>query len=212
MKKNILVFCSHPDDLDISMGGTAAIYARKGYRIISVIFSYGELHYLKKEVIVKRRIQEVKNSGRILGYNDFIFFGLPDSKIASQIEEKNIKEKVKDLINRYDPDKIFTHSPSDPMPDHKTVNKVVFEALKEIKKDYGLYSFDVWNVSNFKEKRRPKMIIDISDTFYLKIKALREFKSQTHVMIQLAPAIFIRAKWFGLKNGCKYAERFYKLM
>ncbi len=212
MEKNILVFCAHADDTAISMGGAIPKFIKEGHNIIEIIFSYGELHYLKKEVIIKKRVNEIKSSGSILGYKDATFLGLPDGNIASKIEENNIKEVVKELINKHNPVKIFTHSPSDPMPDHRTVNKVVYRALKEIEENYDLYCFDVWNLSNFKEKDSPKMIIDISDTFNLKIKALKEFKSQAHIMIQLAPAIFLRAKWFGLKNGCKYAERFYKIM
>lgn len=126
-----------------------------------------------------------------------------------------IKDKVKQLILKYKPEKIFTHSPSDPMPDHRTVNQVVSEALDEIKqekgKKYDLYGFDIWNISNHKEKNEPKLYVDISKTFWDKIKALKEFKSQPHVMINLIPAIFLRAKWYGLKAKCKYAERFYKL-
>lgn len=211
MKRNMLIFCAHSDDVEISMGGTLAKYVREGYNFVVIIFSYGELSHLKKEIIIKRRIRESRNAGRILGYNDIKFFGLPDGHIASEIKYRKIKERVKNLIREYDPIKIFTHSPSDPMPDHRTVNNVVFEALKENNKKYDLYCFDVWNISNFREKNRPKMIVDISDTFKLKISSLREYKSQMHVMFQLIPAVFLRAKWFGIKNNCKYAERFYKL-
>lgn len=210
--KNILVFCAHADDLDIAMGGSVAKFSKEGNNIVVVIFSYGELSHLREDIIKLKREREARNSGRILGYSDIQFLGLPDSRISSKIEEMNIKTKLKELINKYKPIKIFTHNPSDPLPDHKAVNKVVTESIRELKKGIDLYGFDVWNLYNFKEKDRPIYFVDITETFWTKIKALKEFKSQLHVMLYFLPIVFLRAKFSGRKNNCKYAERFYKLL
>ncbi|MFA5175997.1 MAG: PIG-L deacetylase family protein [Candidatus Nanoarchaeia archaeon] len=213
--ENILYFVAHPDDEIIGVGGTIAKYSNEGKNNYVIIFSYGEVSHLKEEIIKLRRVRESTKAGKIVGVKDTIFFGLPDSNIKSKIEEMKIKDKVKQLILKYNPEKIFTHSPSDPMPDHRTVNKVVIEALNEIKskkgKKYDLYAFDIWNISNSKEKNEPRLYIDISEFFWKKIEALKEFKSQSHIMINFIPITFLRAKWYGLKAKCKYAERFYKL-
>ena len=212
LDKNILVFCSHPDDLDISMGGSVAKFSKEGNNIVVVIFSYGELSHLKEEIIKTKREREARNSGRVLGYNDIQFFGLPDSKISSKIEEMGIKDKIKELIIKYKPIKVFTHNPSDPMPDHNAVNSVVIKAIKELKTRIPLYGFDVWNLYNLKERDRPLYFVDISDTFWTKVKALSMFKTQLHVMLYFLPIVFLRAKFAGRKNHCKYAERFYRLL
>ena len=165
-----------------------------------------------EEIIKTKREREARNSGRVLGYNDIQFFGLPDSKISSKIEEMGIKDKIKELIIKYKPIKVFTHNPSDPMPDHNTVNSVVIKAIKELKTRIPLYGFDVWNLYNLKERDRPLYFVDISDTFWTKVKALSMFKTQLHVMLYFLPIVFLRAKFAGRKNHCKYAERFYRLL
>jgi len=55
------------------------------------------------------------------------------------------------------------------------------------------------------------MYVDITDTFKLKLKALRCFKSQWMTMISLLWSVYFRAIINGLDARCKYAERFYKI-
>ena len=213
-KQNILVFCSHSDDQILGPGATLAKYAKEGKQIVIVIFSYGEVSPLKKSIIIKRRVEESKRAGKILGCKDkdLIFFSLPDGRIASKIKEMKIEDEVKKIIDKYKPVKIFTHSPSDPMPDHRTVNKLVFKVLKDMKTNYDLYSFDIWNVVNLKERAKPRLYVDITKFFDLKIKALKEFKSQRHIIYEFIPTVYARAKLAGEHYGCKYAERFHKLL
>ncbi|MBU0929615.1 MAG: PIG-L family deacetylase [Nanoarchaeota archaeon] len=211
-KENILIFCAHPDDEILGCGSSTAVFSDEGKDVISVIFSYGELSHLKEEIIKKKRIRESEKASKMIGSKEIIFLGLPDSKIASRIEELNIKEKIKELIKQYKPIKIFTHNPSDPLPDHKTVNEIVTNTIKELKMDIPLYGFDIWNLYNLKERERPLYYVDISKTFWTKIRALSIFKSQLHIMLYFLPIVFLRAKMAGRKNHCKYAERFYKLI
>ncbi len=210
MRSNILVFVAHPDDLEIGMGGTSLKYSQQGKKIIQVIFSYGELSILKKNIIVIIRKKEAKKAGKLIGCKKIIFFGLSDGKISSEIKEKNVKEKVKKLIKQYKPIKIFTHSIDD-LPDHKAVNRVVIETLDELKSKAEVYAFDIWNPTSLTKANYPKLFVDVTNTFDTKIKALKLFKSQKHVMLQLMPAVFLRAKLAGQYDNCKYAEKFYKI-
>jgi len=200
---------AHPDDSIIGVGATIAKYVKEKKQIIEVIFSYGEVSHLKKEIIIKKRVNEIKNAARVLGYKELIFFGLSDSKIKNNIG--NIKNEIKKIIKKYRPIKIFTHSPSDKLPDHLAVNEAVISCIGEMKLNTDVYGFDVWNMTNLKEVENPKLYVDVSNTFELKIKALKEFKSQRHVVLQLMPSIYARAKLHGEHLGCRYAERFYKL-
>lgn len=210
--ENILIFCGHSDDQILGVGGTSAVYSKQQKNVITIIFSYGELSHLKEEIIKKRRIRESENASRMIGSKEVIFLGLPDAKISSKIEEMDIKNKIKELIKKYKPVKIFTHTSSDPLPDHRAVNEIVISAVKELKINTPLFGFDIWNLYNIKEKDKPVFFVDISKTFWTKVKALRLFKSQLHVMLYFLPIIFLRAKLAGRQNNCRYAERFYKLL
>jgi len=209
MKKTILCFVAHCDDEAIGIGATAAKYIKEGLNVVMVVFSYGEVSHIKKGIIIKRRVKESKDAGKILGYKNIIFFGLPDANISKNVDK--VKDKIIKLIKKYKPVKIFTHSPNDPLPDHKAVNKIVNYVLEEMDSKIDLYGFDIWNITNLSEAENPRMYVDVTKTFDLKINALKAFKSQRHVMLQMIPAAYSRARLAGDHLGCKYAERFYKL-
>jgi|TARA_Y100000310_G_scaffold246869_1_gene252302 LmbE family N-acetylglucosaminyl deacetylase len=208
-KDNILIICSHPDDIEIGMGGTLLKYKQQNKKILQIIFSYGEKSHphLKKEVIAKAREKEIKKIDKELK-RETIFFGLKEGKFKEEIQEKNIKKKIKDLIKKHSPNKIYTLSSSDTHPDHRAVNKIVIEIIDEINYKDDVYAFEVWNIVN---ENKPVVYIDITETFKEKLNLIKQFKSQwLSVYLQFFPIIF-RAKHYGRKNNCKYAERFYKL-
>jgi hypothetical protein len=92
------------------------------------------------------------------------------------------------------------------------VNNVMTKVLKKIKYMGDVYIFDIWNIMTVRKRDRPKIVIDISDTFSIKLKALECFKSQSFVIAELKPLIYIRAVKNGLASGAKFAEKFYKVM
>ncbi len=107
--------------------------------------------------------------------------------------------------------RIFTHVPDDVHEDHRAVYKIVNEILDEINYKGDLLGFDVWNAVNIRKRHLPKVYIDISSTFRIKLKALHCFKSQFLAMLPPYLGVYINAFMNGLKNDCKYAEKFYKI-
>jgi len=212
MAKNILIFCAHSDDESLGMGGTIAKYVAEGKKVIVVIFSYGEasLPHLKPEYVKEIRLKEIEEASKLLGTQEAIFLGLPDAKLKEYEGNREVITKVRKIIRKYNPEKIFTHSQTDPHHpgDHKAVHNIVTKAVKGIKKEYDLFNFEVWNI--FPENR-PVMYVDISKYFKKKIKAISIFKSQWFSILLTIIPIYIRAKKFGLKAGYKYAEKFYKI-
>ena len=213
MLEKILVFCAHPDDQVFGPGGTLIKYAKEGKDITIVIFTKGENSHpwLKEEVITKIRESENEKVDKIIGTNITIFLGLKDTNISKDAEENNTLDKVKNLIQEFKPNKIFTHTLADPVPDHKAVNKIVRTAFDELQPNSDLYTFDVWNILNSRETKHPKLVVDISKTFKKKIHALKTFKSQKNTLFWLLWSVYFRAIYNGLKNNYKYAEVFYKI-
>jgi len=206
-KDNILVICAHSDDAEIGCGGTILKLRKDGKKIIHLVFSYGERSHphLKERVIAKAREKETSLIDKILKRKT-IFLGLKETKFKENSNET--KEKIIDLIKKNKPSRIYTLSSLDPHSDHRAVNNLVMEVINKIKYKGDVYAFEVWNVIN---EDKPIVYVDISDTFKEKINMLRHFKSQwLSIYIQLIPIIF-RAKLYGNKNNCKYAEKFYKL-
>ena len=71
--------------------------------------------------------------------------------------------------------------------------------------------FDVWNLFNFKKRHYVKIVVDISDTFNMKIKALKMFTSQKNSLILLMWSVYLRAWHSGRDIKVKKAETFYKI-
>ncbi|MBI2673451.1 PIG-L family deacetylase [Candidatus Woesearchaeota archaeon] len=191
------------------MGGTIPKFVQEGKNVIVVVFSFGEKshpHY-KEEVISNIRLRETKSVDRFIGRKS-IFFGLTEGKIKEEAKKMHIDSRIKSIVQFFKPEKIFTLSELDPHPDHRAVHEFVVETLSNMKYKGDLYAFEVWNIVN---ENKPVMYVDISDTFNLKLKTMKQFRSQWLSIYLLWLPVYIRARLNGIKNNCRYAEKFYKL-
>ena len=206
---NILVFCAHADDSEISLGGTILKYSKK-YYIIKVIFSSGELSspHLKQSHIIEERIKESEKISRKMGIKENIYFHLMDQKLNKFSDDEGIINKTKEVIEKYKPVKIFTLTSIDPHTDHRAVNKIVMNVLKELKYNGEIYGYEVWNIAKMNE---PVVYEDITKFMRKKIQLMQEFKTQWFSIYLLLIPTYIRALLNGRKINVKYAERFFKL-
>jgi LmbE family N-acetylglucosaminyl deacetylase len=214
-KETVMIFCAHPDDEVIGPGGTIAKYAKEGKNIVTVIFSYGESSHMwmKKKYTITTRVAEANEAGKIIGTKKTVFLGLRDGMLLQDARTRKTESIIEKLIKRYSPVRIFTHSHDDFIfPDHKAVNDTVTKVLRKIKYKGDVFIFDIWNFITPRRRNRPKMIVDISDTFKTKMKALKCFKSQSFVIAELKPLIYMRAIRNGIAIKAKFGERFYKIV
>lgn len=216
-KDAILVLCAHNDDQIIGVGGTMAKYAKEGKKVITVIFSFGELSHphLKPEVIIRTRIKESMESEKILGGSGIQYLGLTEQQFGSIMKDSAMKDKVmgmiKKIIEREKPSKIFTHSAEDPHLLHRNVHKISMEAISEAGTNADVYSFDIWNPIKLKGRNSPKLVVDITGMFSRKTKALKAHKSQKIAVMSLFWNVYLKAVINGWNNSCRYAEVFHKL-
>ncbi|PIN77654.1 hypothetical protein COV15_01585 [Candidatus Woesearchaeota archaeon CG10_big_fil_rev_8_21_14_0_10_34_12] len=212
-KESILVFAAHNDDQIIGVGGTIAKYAKENKNIIVYIFSFGESshpHFQKREII-KTRVKEMHESDKVLKIDASYYLGLKEGAFIEEFEAKNKKDIIIRAIKNHRPVKMFTHSKDDPHPDHKAVNEIIRKVTKEINYEGELFSFDVWNPFSIRGRNRPKLIVDITETFPLKVKALKCHESQFTALVSMLPSMYARAIVNGLRYGCRYAEKFTKI-
>ena len=221
-KGSILVICAHSDDQVIGPGGAMAKYANEGYDVYTLIMSFGEFiqPHMKREVIAKIRIKESQKADKIMGGKGVTFLGLKENKFEKDFNERKLDKAFKKIIKDHNPIKIFTHAPDDALNDHRSTYRIVLRAYNEMKLTSELYTFEIWHLLNIKKRSNPKLVIDTSSTFQIKIKALKAFKSQ----IELATlynylvlnnflffTIYIKDIFNGLKHNTRYAEVFYKV-
>jgi N-acetylglucosamine malate deacetylase 1 len=209
----LLIICAHPDDEIFGAGGTIAKYAREGKSTVSVICSAGESSHfwLKDSYKIPMRKKESLDASKVVKAREVIFLELKDGQLSTEMENKEVISKLKKIIKKSNPKRIFTHSVDDPHPDHRSVYNSVMKITDSIKYSGAIYSFEIWNFANLKKRDVPKLYVDISKTFHLKIKALRQFKSQIGSLIPLLPNVYIRSFLSGIHAHCRFAEVFYKI-
>jgi len=193
------------------MGGSIAKYVKDGERVIKIVFSHGEksIPHLRESVVKRARYEETDIASNFIGIKISKNLGLKDTKLKSEIERPAVTEKIRQMILMYRPDKIYVPSALDPHPDHQAVNSIVLSIVKSLRRHYPVYAFEVWNVV---KETHPRVYIDISPYIDVKMEYIKLFKSQWLYMFSLyLPALF-RSFYYGRKNNCKYAERFYKLL
>ncbi|MFH1134183.1 MAG: PIG-L deacetylase family protein [Nanoarchaeota archaeon] len=213
MKASVMVICAHSDDQIFGCGGTIAKYAREGSAIHTLIFSFGEGSHpwLLPRHTAEMRVKEAHQANALIGGKSLSFLGIKEGDFNEPAEQKRAKRYLAAQIREKKPAMIFTHSPSDPHPNHRSVYQLVLDVVDKARKPVDVYSFDVWNPVKIWERHNPRLVVDISGTFATKIKALRLFKSQSLSFFFLAPSVFIGAIVNGLSNGCTYAEVFLKV-
>jgi len=213
--KSVLLFCGHPDDEVISLGGTIKKMTLAGIEVNVVIFANGNEGYTDmktKDTIVEIRKKERENVQKILGIKnyeayDYTDFGVPADEVTYKLCMK--------MIRKYKPDVILTHYWNEYMS-HKSVATVATEAwwqagwvcsvdLGDEWKAKALYHFEVIDLLP-----KPSHIIDITDTFVYKIEAMKAYASQQTVVSGIMQQMEGLAMQRGSMIGVKYGEALLK--
>lgn len=216
-KESVLVVCAHSDDQIIGVGGTLAKYAKQGKIINTVIFSYGAITHpwVQEKINTGIRVKESQKADKIIGGSGVVFFGLNDGKFMIEATEKDIINRLIEIIKKHKPNKIFTHNFDDPHPDHRDVRKILLDVLFEMDYKCDVYSFQIYTPFKLRRRNVPKLIVNISDTYKIKLRALNVFKSQVNLyaIINWIPLIstFMRDLLNGINNNFRFAEVFYKI-
>lgn len=208
----ILTITAHNDDQIVGPGGALIKYAKQGKKFKTIIFSYGESSHLhlKPEVIADIRKKEALKSDKIMGGSGIEILGITEGTFNESFDMK-MEKRLMGMIRSEKPEKIFTHSKDDPHPDHRAVNAIVRRVLKKMNYSGDLYIFNVWNPISIRQRNKPKLVIDITDTFATKVKAFDAHKSQKLARWSLMWNVYLDAILKGLEYGHKYAEVFLKV-
>ena len=123
----ILAVGAHPDDIEISCGGTLLKYVKRGDEVFVCHLSDGDLGHVSimPEELGAIRRKEAQDAGELAGYT-VIWGGFHDLDIFA--DNREARDKLVEIIRETKPDVIITHNPEDYMPDHTATSKLVFDA------------------------------------------------------------------------------------
>lgn len=223
MKLDILVLAAHPDDAEISCGGTIAKHVSLGHKVGVVDLTRGELGTRGTPAI---RDAEATEAAKILGISVRENIGLRDGFFQnSEIDQL----KVIEAIRKFQPEIILTNAIHDRHPDHGRAAALVFESsflsgLLKIETVSDGKSQLPWRpkaVYHFIQSQyiTPDFVVDVTDYWDKKIESLRAFKSQFYDPQSKEPSTFIsdpgfmklieaRGHELGYSIGAKYGEGF----
>ena len=117
-----MAFGAHPDDCEISMGGTLAAMKARGYRVGVCDLTRGEMGTYG--TAQTRSAESAKATG-ILQLDERVTLDIPDSNVQNN-EENRLK--VVEVIRRHTPAVVFTFLENTRHPDHSHCSALVKEA------------------------------------------------------------------------------------
>lgn len=223
MKIDVLAFGVHPDDVELSCSGTLLKEKSKNRTTGIIDLTRGELG---SRGTAQTRDEEAAESAKILGVDVRENLEMADGFFKND-EENQLK--IISVLRKYQPEIVICNAPEDRHPDHGRSASLVADAaflsgLIKIKTSFNGEDQKPWRpkyVLNYIQDRylKPDFVVDISDVFETKLKAIAAYKTQfyqpgsTGVQTYISSPEFMesviyRYKMFGKMIGVDYAEGF----
>lgn len=185
-KINVVVIGAHPDDADISTGGTAIKFANMGHNVLFVSLTNGDAGHYKMGGghLAKIRRAEAEEAGKRLG----VTYKVLDNHDGELMPTLDVRLQVIRIIREWNADVVIGPRPNDYHPDHRNTAIVLQDAAFMVvvpniasdtpalkKNPVFLYTQD-----RFQKPYPfiPDIAIDISDVFEQKIYGMSAHKSQ----------------------------------
>lgn len=224
MKLDLLAIGVHPDDVELGCSGTIINEVKRGKKVGVVDLTQGELG---TRGTIDTRYQEAAAAGIIMGISVRENLRMRDGFFVN--DEAHQMQLIK-IIRKYKPDVVIGNAINDRHPDHGRASKLIEDACfysglakVETKDDDGQPQ-EKWRpayVLHYIQDRyiEPHLIIDITDVFEQRMKAIEAYSTQFKADGQDGPQTYIsspafyesviaRARMLGKRIGVKYAEGF----
>ncbi len=212
---DILVVATHPDDAEISVGGTIITSARAGLRVGVLDLTSGEPTPFGT---LEKRRQETAAATQLLGIEWRHNLGLPNRKLQSDLDSR---AKLAEVFRLTRPRVILGPYPEDVHPDHVAASQLIDGArfwAKLSRTDLAgdpywpprLYHY--WSI-HLRIHPKPSFVVDISEAIDAKMAAVAAYQSQfTEGREPVFPSalddIRDRARYWGWAIHRAYGEPF----
>jgi bacillithiol biosynthesis deacetylase BshB1 len=218
---DILAVFAHPDDVELTVGGTLLKMKAMGYRTGALDITRGEMG---TRGTVDGRAAEAEDAAKILQLDVRENLGLPDGHVFANDEERTRLVRV---LRRLKPKVILTHQDGDPHPDHNHIVQLVRESarlasMRRYDEESGSEKIAVPNVAHnvFSRRSDISFVVDISDFLSQKMDAIRAHRSQfydpasSEPETRLTSANFLnelenRSRYFGSLIGVEAGEPYF---
>ncbi|MBI1810236.1 MAG: bacillithiol biosynthesis deacetylase BshB1, partial [Gemmatimonadetes bacterium] len=201
-------------------GGTLAKLTRLGHKVGIVDLTQGEMGTRGSAAM---RAEEASHAAAVLDIAVRENLGLPDAGITNTPETRAL---VANVIRRLRPRLVITHAPRGRHPDHKATQALVRDAcfvagLAKVAPEHPPHRpLKILHAIAFREDyAKPTFVVDISDDFETKLRAIRCYGSQFDGATQageiypngepLYDLVRHQAAHYGALIRCRYGEPFF---
>jgi len=228
MKKKlvqVMVVTPHPDDAEYGVAGTVVRWVSQGKEIVYVVCTNGDKGTndarVKPEDLAKTREEEQIAAANLLGVREVIFLRHPDQGLEDTPE---FRKEIVRLIRMYRPETVVTADPYRRYiwhRDHRMTGQVTLDAIFPYARD--IFSYPELTKEGLDPHKVKEVLLwgtedvnyrsDITETFDVKLSALRCHKSQVgHIPLQELEER-LRERHRSLAQGEEYelAEGFHRV-
>jgi LmbE family N-acetylglucosaminyl deacetylase len=185
-KLRIICFGAHPDDCELQIGGTAALWAAQGHHVKFVSVTNGDIGHWRDAggPLARRRTDEVQRCARLLGITTEVLDN-HDGELLPTLENRRTLTR---LIREWKANIVMSHRPNDYHPDHRYTGILVQDSAymvtvpffcpdTPILRDNPVYFFypDRFQKPN---PFQPDVVVDIDATIDKKLEAVDTLVSQ----------------------------------
>jgi bacillithiol biosynthesis deacetylase BshB1 len=182
---DLLAIAAHRDDVELTCGGTLAKAARAGHRTAILDLTQGEMGTRGSAEL---RAQEAEHAAQVLGVSTRETLGLPDAGIVNDPETR---ERLARVVRRLRPAIVIAPALEGRHPDHRIAAQLVRDGcfvagLAKIAPDLPKHRpLKILHCLAYRQDFvRPTFVVDVSETFEIKMEAIRCFESQFSGEIQ----------------------------
>ena len=218
MEVDILAFGAHPDDVELGCGGTIIKEIQNGKKVGIIDLTRGELGTRGNADI---RDSESKLAANILNIS---FRENMNFKDGFFLNDESHKIEIVKKIRKYRPKIVLANAISDRHPDHARGAQLIIDScflsgLEKINTNQNIFRPKaIYHYIQF-NNLIPDFLIDISEYMDLKIKSIKQYKTQFYNPLSkeketiissqdFFDSITYRAKDLGRQSNCKFAEGF----
>ncbi len=175
----VVAIAAHPDDVELTCGGTLVKMARQGYRTGIIDLTGGESGTHGNRDL---RQEEATRAAHIMGVSIRLNAGLPDAGLHNT---DDTRRTLVGLIRRLAPRVVILPYPIGRHPDHRIASELARDASYLA----GLTNFDadgdahrpekvLYTLAYREDAVKPTFVVDITDEFVTKLEAIRAYGSQ----------------------------------
>ena len=192
----VLAIGAHPDDIEIAVGGTLAKMRDAGYQIAALVLTQGE-----KGGDGDNRQNEARSGAEFLGLDNIEVLDCTDTRLMT--DAVDVTNAIEAMIEKCDPNIIFTHSNHDIHQDHQLVFESTLRAARNTRTTILCYESP-----SVTQDFRPTYFVDVGRYVDIKIQAIREHRDQRKKTYMKPELIRSKLSFRGGQAKVDYAEGF----